>query len=136
MFDDVDAGRARSIVESALRAGRSQPKPKRWRRCSAATASMAASAVVDGAGSAARAAQSIGYRSSSKVDAGRRATRNDVGGVAIDLADAQAVRAAVSDMQGRLSHLGALRFQVPKFVSGDPGTDRRRDAPRRKRRAC
>ena len=119
VFDDVDARRARSIVESALLAGRSQLGADEVAALFGCyRIPMAASVVVDDAESAARAAQSIGYPVVVKVDAEAASHKSDVGGVAIDLADAQAVRAAVCDMQGRLGHLGALRFQVQKFVPG------------------
>jgi acetyltransferase len=71
----------------------------------------------DDADHAADAAVRIGFPVVVKVDAAAASHKSDVGGVAIDLADAGAVRAAVRGMQARLAGLGPLRFLVQQFVA-------------------
>ena len=66
---------------------------------------------------AADAAVRIGFPVVVKVDAAAASHKSDVGGVAIDLPDAGAVRAAVRGMQARLAGLGPLRFLVQQFVA-------------------
>ena len=53
-----------------------------------------------------------------KVDSEAIDHKSDMGGVAVNLKDAAAVRAAVEGMQGRLGSSGTLRFLVQKFLPG------------------
>ena len=45
-------------------------------------------------------------------------SKSDMGGVAINLKDAAAVRSTVTEMQQRLGHYGELGFLVQKFLPG------------------
>src|SRR5659263_545486 len=64
------------------------------------------------------AADAIGYPVVVKVDAEAIDHKSDMGGVAVNLKDAAAVRAAVEGMKGRLGTPGTLRFLVQKFLPG------------------
>ena len=81
--------------------------------------------VVDTAAAAVAAADAIGYPVVVKVDSEAIDHKSDMGGVAVNLKDAAAVRAAVEGTQGRLGTSGTLRFLVQKFLPGG-GADRRR----------
>jgi len=73
---------------------------------------------VDTDGAEVSAADAIGYPVAVKVDSEAIDHKSDMGGVAVNLRDAAAVRAAVEGMQGRLGSSGALRFLVQKFLPG------------------
>jgi acetyltransferase len=74
--------------------------------------------VVATATEAVTAAEAIGYPVVVKVDCAEIDHKSDMGGVAINLKDAAAVRSTVEDMQTRLGKFGALRFFVQKFLPG------------------
>ncbi len=118
-FAGVDAGRARSVVEKAQKAGR--------RVLSAADVytifeaygiPVAAWKVVNTAAGAVEAAGKIGYPVVVKADSEGIDHKSEMGGVAVDLKDAAAVRSAVEDMQRRLGTYGALNFFVQKYLPG------------------
>jgi acyl-CoA synthetase (NDP forming) len=69
------------------------------------------------AAEAAAAAAAIGYPVVVKADAASILHKSDHGGVAVNLADAEAVGAAVAEMQQRLS-APDLTFLVQEFVPG------------------
>jgi acetyltransferase len=64
------------------------------------------------------AAQAMGYPVVVKVDCEAIDHKSDMGGVAVNLKDAGAVRAALAGMQARLGHLGKLGFLVQQFMAG------------------
>ena len=118
-FAGVDAAKARSVVEKAQKAGR--------RVLSAADVytifeaygiPVAAWKVADGAAGAADAAAKIGYPVVVKADSEGIDHKSDMGGVAVNLKDAAAVRSAVEDMRRRLGTHGALNFLVQKYLPG------------------
>lgn len=118
-FDDVEAGRAQAIVAAAQGAGRAllaADELAQLLQCYGIP--IAPWAMASDAEAAAAAAQRIGFPVVVKVDAAAANHKSDVGGVAIDLPDAKAVRAAVLGMQQRLAELGPLRFLVQKFMAG------------------
>ena len=64
-----------------------------------------------------KAAADIGYPVVIKADAESIVHKSDMGGVAVDLADGAAVKAAVEKMQKSFS-AGDLRFLIQKFLPG------------------
>jgi acetyltransferase len=115
----VDAAKAASIVEEARKRGRSVLSATDvYTIFEAYGIPVAGWKVVDTASEAVAAADAIGYPVVVKVDAETIDHKSDMGGVAVDLKDAAAVRAAVEGMQGRLGTSGALRFLVQKFLPG------------------
>jgi acetyltransferase len=118
-FDDVDRSAARAIVAAAQRDGRRQLAADEvarlfecWR------IPLAAWRIAADAEAAAAAAQQIGFPVVLKIDIAAASHKSDVGGVQLNLADADAVRAAALDMQHRLAHLGELRFLVQQQLRG------------------
>ncbi len=71
--------------------------------------------VAGDAGEAVKAADAIGYPVVVKADAPSVIHKSDMGGVKLDLKDAEAVRAAVTDMQQRLKAKD-LRFFIQKHL--------------------
>ncbi len=119
IFADVDAAKARSIVEKAQRAGSSV-----LAAADVYTIFEAYGIPVAGWGGAATAAEAaaaadrIGYPVVVKVDCAQIDHKSDLGGVAVNLKDAAAVRATVEEMQSRLGSFGRLNFLVQKFLPG------------------
>ena len=117
VFDDVDALRARTLVESVQRAGRTvlaADEVATLFECYRIP--LAGWAMADSAEAAVTVAERIGLPVVVKIDSPAASHKSDVGGVAVNLRDAAAVRTAVQDMQQRLAHLGPLRFIVQKFM--------------------
>ena len=79
---------------------------------------MAGWAVTANATEAVTAAERIGYPVVVKVDCEEIDHKSDLGGVAVNLKDAAAVRTTVEEMRGRLGSLGKLNFFVQKFLPG------------------
>jgi len=73
---------------------------------------------VNSSSAAVSAADAIGYPVAVKVDSEAIDHKSDMGGVAVNLRNAAAVREAVEEMRGRLGSSGALRFLVQKFLPG------------------
>ena len=118
-FSDVDAGRAKSVIEQALAEGRSVLSAQDvYTIFEAYGIPVAGWAVASGAAEAAAAADRIGYPVVVKVDCEAIDHKSDMGGVAVNLKDAAAVRTAVEDMTRRLGQYGDLRFFVQKFLPG------------------
>lgn len=119
VFGDVSASRARAIIAAAQREGHSMlaaDEVAGLLECY--RIAIVHWAMADGAEDAADCAERIGFPVAVKVDAAAASHKSDVGGVALDLPDAAAVRAAVRGMQERLAGLGPLRFLVQKFLAG------------------
>ncbi|MBP2689085.1 MAG: acyl-CoA synthetase, ADP-forming, partial [Deltaproteobacteria bacterium] len=115
----VDAAKARSVVEQARKAGRSVLSAADvYTIFEAYGIPVAGWNVVEDPAGAVAAADAIGYPVVVKVDAEAIDHKSDMGGVAVNLTDAAAVRSAASGMQGRLGASGKLRFLVQKFLPG------------------
>ncbi|TYO99417.1 acetyltransferase [Geothermobacter ehrlichii] len=118
-FTDVDAARAREVIERAGREERSVLSAEEvYAIFEAYGIPVAPWAMADDAGQAVAAAERIGYPVVVKVDCAAIDHKSDMGGVAVNLADGEAVRAAVEEMQARLGSHGELRFLVQKFMPG------------------
>jgi acetate---CoA ligase (ADP-forming) len=118
-FSDIDAAKARSVIEQAQQAGRSiLSATDVYTIFEAYGLPVAKWSVVDSAAAAVQAADRIGYPVVVKVDSEEIDHKSDMGGVVINLKDADAVRAAVEKMQGALGKFGKLRFLVQKFLPG------------------
>ncbi len=118
-FAGIDAAKAASIIEQARQEGRSVLSATDvYTIFEAYGIPVAGWRVVGTAAEAVAAAESIGYPVVVKVDCEEIDHKSDMGGVAINLKDAEAVRSTVEDMQARLGKFGALRFFVQKFLPG------------------
>jgi acetyltransferase len=118
-FSDVDPDQAKAIIEQARQAGREVLSAfEVYRIFEAYGIPVASWQVVKSAEQAVAAAVEIGYPVVVKVDCAAIDHKSDMGGVAINLKDAAAVRSTVDEMQGRLGHYGELGFLVQKFLPG------------------
>jgi acetate---CoA ligase (ADP-forming) len=118
-FADIDPGKARSVIENARQAGRSiLSATDVYSIFEAYGIPVAGWAVTDSAADAVAAADRIGYPVVVKVDCEDIDHKSDMGGVAVNLRDAAAVRSAIEDMQSRLGKFGKLSFLVQKFLPG------------------
>lgn len=119
IFAGVDAARARSVVERSRREGRSiLSAADVYAIFEAYGIPVAGWKVVLAADDAAAAAEAIGYPVAVKVDSEKIDHKSDMGGVAVNLKDAAAVRSAVEDMRRRLESYGELKFLVQKYLPG------------------
>jgi len=99
----VDAAKAAAIVAQARKSGRAVLSATDvYTIFEAYGIPVAGWKVVDTAEAAVAAADAIGYPVVVKVDAEAIDHKSDMGGVAVNLKDAAAVRAAVEGMRGRL----------------------------------
>ena len=115
----VDAAKAKAIVEEARKAGRTVLSATDvYAIFEAYGIPVASFQVVATAAEAVAAAEKIGYPVVVKVDCEAIDHKSDMGGVAVNLSDAGAVRSAVEDMQRRLGKFGKLGFLVQKFLPG------------------
>ncbi len=118
-FSDIDAVKARAIIDRARKAGESVLSATDvYSIFEAYGIPVAGWAVAEDAADAALFADRIGYPVVVKVDCAEIDHKSDMGGVAVNLKDAAAVRATVCEMQNRLGHLGKLNFFVQKFLPG------------------
>lgn len=118
-FTGIDAAKARSIIDCARKEGRSVLSATDvYTIFEAYGIPVASWQVVATAEAAVAAAEKIGYPVVVKVDCAEIDHKSDMGGVAVNLKDAAAVRSAVEDMQTRLGPLGKLSFFVQKFLPG------------------
>jgi acetyltransferase len=111
-----DAAAARAVIDSALGGGRewlSEPEAKRL--LAAYDIPVAETRTVADAYEAASAAAAIGFPVAVKVLSPDITHKSDVGGVALDLADALQVRAAVEAMRARLAET-APRARIAGFA--------------------
>lgn len=119
IFSGVDARRAREIIKQAKQAGREVLSAcEVYGIFEAYGIPVAPWRVAKNTEGAAAAAEEIGYPVVVKVDCAEIDHKSDMGGVAINLKDAAAVRDTVDEMQGRLGHIGELGFLVQKFLPG------------------
>ena len=118
-FSGVDTGQARGIIEQARQAGREVLSAfEVYSIFEAYGIPVAPWQVVSNAEQAVAAATEIGFPVVVKVDCAEIDHKSDMGGVAINLKDAAAVRNTVEEMQNRLDHYGELGFLVQKFLPG------------------
>jgi acyl-CoA synthetase (NDP forming) len=118
-FADVDTAKARAMIVQAQKEGRNNLSAAEvYTIFEAYRIPVAAWSTADTADQAVAAAESIGYPVVVKADAETIAHKSDMGGVAVNLKDAAAVRAAAEDMQKRFGSTAGLRFFVQKFVPG------------------
>ncbi|MBX6377463.1 MAG: GNAT family N-acetyltransferase [Clostridia bacterium] len=117
----VDAGAARAVVEEALRArGEGWLRPEEAARLLAAAGiELPAFAVAATAEEAAAAAARIGFPVAVKAVAPGLTHKTDVGGVALHLSSAAAVRQACEDMRRRIGNLEGFLVQQ----MADDGTE-------------
>ncbi len=118
-FDDVDRGRAEGILQQAKEAGRGILSASEvYELLTAYGIPVADWLVAQGnADAVEKAAAEIGFPVVVKADAEAIVHKSDVGGVAVDLKDRDAVRSVVEEMRGRLE-TGDLRFFVQKYLPG------------------
>ena len=118
-FSDVDTVRATAIIDQARQAGRSVLTASDvYTIFEAYGIPVAGWRVVETAAEAVAASETIGYPVVVKVDCEEIDHKSDMGGVAVNLTDADAVCAMVKDMQQRLGSFGKLRFFIQKFLPG------------------
>ncbi|MGA9261036.1 MAG: acetate--CoA ligase family protein [Desulfobacterales bacterium] len=117
-FSDVDRQRGLSILSTAKQAGhRNLSAEEVYEILDAYGIPTAAWRVAANADEAVAAAESIGFPVVVKADSAAVVHKSDMGAVAVNLADGDAVRAAVDRMQTTLAADG-LRYFVQKFLPG------------------
>jgi acetate---CoA ligase (ADP-forming) len=117
-FTDVDRHAVETILADARSAGRTILSAEAaYRVLDAYRIPVAPWQVADTAEAAASAAADMGFPVVVKADAESIVHKSDQGGVAVNLADADAVGNAVGDMQSRLA-APDLKFLVQKFIPG------------------
>jgi acetyltransferase len=115
-FTEIRAEKARGILENAQAAGRNQLAAEEVYRILDAYGFPTASwRTADDPDAAAKAAEEIGFPVVLKADAASVLHKSDMGGVAVNLADADAVREAAERMQSNID-ADDLRFFVQAFV--------------------
>jgi len=117
-FTDVDKTAAADIMNKVVSSGRKMMAAADvYGILDAYKIPTAGWAIVTSPEEAEKAAAGIGFPVVVKADSESIVHKSDMGGVAVNLADAGAVRAAVADMQGKFSD-GDLKFLVQKFTPG------------------
>ena len=118
VFDDVDSKTARDIISKAGEAGRKMlTAAEVYGICDAYKIPTAAWAVADDAESAVKAAGKIGYPVVIKADSESIVHKSDMGAVALNLENDDAVGKAVKDMQAKFD-APDLKFFIQKFTPG------------------
>lgn len=118
-FQGIDSPKATSILQQVKEAGRTILSAREvYTIFEAYGIPVAPWRVVEDADQAIAAAKAIGYPVVVKVDSTDLDHKSDMGGVAINLRDADAVISAVEDMQARLGGSRKLNFLVQKFLPG------------------
>ncbi|MEN8691401.1 MAG: acetate--CoA ligase family protein [Desulfobacterales bacterium] len=117
-FSDTDRQKGLSILSEAKEAGRRNLSAEEVYEILAAYGiPTAAWRVTANANEAVAAAESIGFPVVVKADSAAVVHKSDMGAVAVNLADADEVRAAIDQMQTTLA-ADELRFLVQKFMPG------------------
>ena len=118
IFDDVDRTKAEGIINTAKASGRQNLSAREvYDILYAYRIPIADWAMADSPEAAAEAAEKIGYPVVVKADAATVVHKSDMGGVAVDLKDGAAVKAAVEQMEKNLT-ADDLRFFIQKFIPG------------------
>jgi acyl-CoA synthetase (NDP forming) len=116
IFDDVDADRGRQILVAAKENGvKNLSAADIYTLLAAYGIPVAAWRVVDTIEEAEKAAAQIGLPVAVKVDSDTISHKSDLGGVAINLRDNNAVRSAVEEMKKRLGTKG-LKFFIQRYL--------------------
>jgi acetyltransferase len=117
---EVDRAAAKRVISVARKAGRDDLLPSEVERLLAAYGfPMAPSRTAAGPAEAIAAAQEIGYPVVLKIASAKISHKSDVGGVKVDLRNADEVGAAYREMTGRLKRKDPdLKVVVQNFVSG------------------
>ncbi len=119
IFSGTNAEQAKEIIDQARQAGREVLSAfEVYRIFEAYGIPVAPWQVVKTTEQAVAAATEIGFPVVVKVDCSEIDHKSDMGGVAINLKDAAAVRETVIEMQSRLGQYGELGFLVQKFLPG------------------
>jgi len=117
-FNDVDKAAGAKIMADARTAGKSSLSGKQvYSILEAYKIPVADWRMAANADEAEKAAAEIGYPVVIKADAESIVHKSDMGGVAVDLADGAAVKAAVEKMQKNFS-ADDLRFFIQKYLPG------------------
>jgi acetyltransferase len=117
-FGDMDSAGARKILAAAKEAGKSNlPAESVYGILAAYKIPTAAWQKAKNAKAAVAAAAEIGYPVVVKADAASILHKSDMGGVAVDLTDGDAVRAAIESMQQRFSD-DDLSFFIQQYLPG------------------
>jgi len=114
-FVDVDAGTAREVLKKAAGTDGFLASEAVYGILDAYRIPVAPWRVAGDAQAAVKAADAIGYPVVVKAEAPSIIHKSDMGGVALDLGDAESVRSAVEGMQHRLQAEN-LRFFVQKYL--------------------
>jgi acyl-CoA synthetase (NDP forming) len=118
VFDDVDQGGALEIIQGAKAAGREiLTATEVYRLLEAYGVPVAGWRVAEDVEEAEHAAVALGFPVVIKADSESVVHKSDVGGVAVDLQDGEAVRAAVEEMEQKLES-DDLRFFVQEYLPG------------------
>ena len=117
-FSDVDSAAAAAIMDKAVASGRKLLAAEDvYGILDAYKIPTAGWAVVSTPEEAEKAAADIGYPVVVKADSESIVHKSDMGGVAVNLGDGEAVKAAVADMQSKFQ-ADDLKFLVQKFTPG------------------
>lgn len=117
-FDDMDRGKAEGILKAAKDAGREiLSSAEVYELLGAYGIPAAGWRMVDNAEDTGKAAGEIGFPVVLKADSEAIVHKSDVGGVVIDLKDADAVTAAAKEMEKKFGPKG-LRFFVQQYLPG------------------
>jgi acetyltransferase len=115
-FDDVDKGRAAGILQEAGETGRKLlSASEAYQLLAAYGIPVAEWRMASNADEAVQAAAEIGFPVAIKADAESIVHKTDVGGVAVNLQDGEAVHAVVEEMTAKLA-VDDLRFFVQKYL--------------------
>lgn len=117
-FDDVDKDKAEKILQQAQGAGRNVLSAAEvYEILGAYGISTAGWRVVDSGAAAEKAAAEIGFPVVVKADSESILHKSDMGGVAVNLEDGDAVRSTVEEM-GKKFDADDLKFLVQKYLPG------------------
>jgi acetyltransferase len=117
-FDDVDLPKAEQIIREAKNAGREiLSSSEVYELLSAYGISAADWSTASNAEEAGKVAEEIGFPVVVKADSEEIVHKSDVGGVVVDLRDANAVRSAAEEMEKKFGPKG-LRLFVQKYMTG------------------
>ncbi len=115
-FDDVDRSKAENILKEARSAGHEVlPSSEVYELLTSYSIPVASWRMASDAEEAEKAAAEIGFPVVVKADSQTIIHKSDVGGVAVGLKDANAVKSAVEEMGKKFSSEG-LRFFVQKYM--------------------
>jgi len=118
VFDDVDTQKARGIMAEAKASGaQTLSTAAVYGILDAYGFPVAPWGMADNAEAAKSVAEKIGYPVVVKADSTSVVHKSDMGGVAVNLKDGEAVAAAVAEMENKLK-ADDLRFFVQKFMPG------------------